>query len=95
MSGDHTVEALESAVDELAERMDADERFVIIVSDANFRRYGISTHEISSTMRKHEEVKAFFLALASFGDEAERIIDSLQPGHGFAPQASELFLYVS
>ena len=41
-------------------------------------------------MNKHDEVKAFFVALASFGDEAERIIDSLQPGHGFAPQPSEL-----
>jgi hypothetical protein len=47
-SGDYTLTATELAIREL-EKEEADEHFVIVVSDANLRRYGISPR----TVRPH------------------------------------------
>jgi len=47
-SGDHTVEAIHEAIKSCAEK-DADEHFVFVVSDANLRRYGISTKTVCPT----------------------------------------------
>ncbi|XP_067848371.1 von Willebrand factor A domain-containing protein 8-like [Heptranchias perlo] len=41
MSGDHTLEGTEHAIQEIA-REEADEHFVIVLSDANLERYGIN-----------------------------------------------------
>jgi hypothetical protein len=38
MSGDHTLEATQKAIGRLGERDDADERYVVVLSDANLDR---------------------------------------------------------
>lgn len=66
-SGDHTVEAIESAVTAVAEG-EADDRFVIILSDANFERYGITADHLKRAMEANPKVKT---ALVAFGEGAE------------------------
>jgi hypothetical protein len=44
-SGDYTLTATELAIRDL-EKEEADEHFVIVVSDANLRRYGISPRTV-------------------------------------------------
>ena len=38
---------------------DSDEKIVIVVSDANFRRYGISAKDLKEAMEKDSTVVAF------------------------------------
>lgn len=46
MSGDYTLEATSLAIDKMAARDDADETFVVVLSDANLDRYGIPPSEL-------------------------------------------------
>lgn len=46
-SGDNTLEALQSAIEEV-DAMPGDGKFVFLLSDANLRRYGISGQLVSS-----------------------------------------------
>jgi len=52
MSGDHTLEAADEAIRDMAKE-DADESFVFIVSDANFERYGIRPQDVFSHSSLH------------------------------------------
>lgn len=45
-SGDNTLEALQSAIEEV-DAMPGDGKFVFLLSDANLRRYGISGKTVS------------------------------------------------
>jgi hypothetical protein len=46
-SGDNTLEALQSAIEEV-DAMPGDGKFVFLLSDANLRRYGISGKTVSA-----------------------------------------------
>ena len=46
-SGDNTLEALQSAIEEV-DSMQGDGKFVFLLSDANLRRYGISAQTVRS-----------------------------------------------
>jgi hypothetical protein len=50
MSGDHTLEAAELAMKRMAAE-EADEKFVFVVSDANFDRYRISPTKVLFALR--------------------------------------------
>ena len=57
-AGDHTLGAIDAAVARVAARAlphaadaDAEERVVVVVSDANFRRYGITPGDLNEAMR--------------------------------------------
>lgn len=51
MSGDHTVEATERAMQRaVQEDEEADQNIVVVVSDANFERYGITPQDIGGIM---------------------------------------------
>lgn len=57
-AGDHTVEAIEAGVEALA--MDAetsDDLFCIVITDANFDRYGIKPEELKRVMNSNPKVK--------------------------------------
>lgn len=70
-SGDHTVEALAMAVRELkAETSEFDERFVILLSDANLDRYGIRPSELRRALQLDESVNAFVVLIGSLGEQA-------------------------
>lgn len=55
-AGDHTLEAIEAAVTEVASA-DADDWFVVTITDANFERYGITSGDLRRVMSGNAKVK--------------------------------------
>ncbi|XP_038658700.1 von Willebrand factor A domain-containing protein 8 [Scyliorhinus canicula] len=82
MSGDHTLEGTEHAVQEIA-REEADERFVIVLSDANLERYGINPERFARALTCNPQVNAFAIFIGSLGDQAERLQQTLPAGRSF------------
>ncbi|TYZ62616.1 hypothetical protein PybrP1_002376 [[Pythium] brassicae (nom. inval.)] len=80
-SGDHTVEAIERAVQHVAE-VDADDLYVFVVSDANLERYNIRPKRLAQKLVADPRVKAHAIFIASFADEATRILRDLPRGRG-------------
>lgn len=79
-AGDFTVEAIANGVVEVA-KYDADDWFVIAVTDANFSRYGITPEELTNAMKRDPKVHT---ALICIGEGAEATwITSRLPGRGF------------
>lgn len=82
MSGDYTLEGTEHAVKELA-REEADEHFVIVLSDANLERYGISPDRFARALTSDPQVNAFAIFIGSLGDQADRLQRTLPAGRSF------------
>ena len=84
LSGDSTLESIEVAVNRVKERGgmtgDSDEKIVIVVSDANFRRYGISAQDLKEAMEKDTSVVVHLILIASLRDEAKDITAKLPAG---------------
>lgn len=81
-SGDNTLEATEHAITTLAEE-DSDESIVVVLSDANLQRYGISPTKLANTLMAQEKVSAYAIFIGGLGDQAERLTKSLPAGRGF------------
>ena len=77
-AGDHTVEATRTAVQKAAKEV-ADERFVIVLSDANFSRYGIKPERFAALMNSDPSVNVFAIFIGSLGDQAKKCV--LVPCH--------------
>lgn len=71
MSGDYTLEGTEHAMQELAKE-EADEHFVVVLSDSNLERYGISPDRFAQVLTSNPQVNAFAVFIGSLGDQAER-----------------------
>mmetsp|Transcript_4967 Transcript_4967/g.15572 ORF Transcript_4967/g.15572 Transcript_4967/m.15572 type:complete len:110 (+) Transcript_4967:1-330(+) len=56
--------------------------FVVVLSDANFRRYRMDPAWWSQALTKDPRVEGHAVMLGSLGDEAERIKASLPAGRG-------------
>ncbi|XP_075055872.1 von Willebrand factor A domain-containing protein 8 isoform X1 [Mixophyes fleayi] len=82
MSGDYTLEATEHAIQEIAKE-DADEYFVIVLSDANLERYGIPPERFAQALTINPQVNAFAIFIGSLGDQAERLQRTLPAGRSF------------
>ncbi|XP_028971690.2 von Willebrand factor A domain-containing protein 8 isoform X4 [Esox lucius] len=82
MSGDYTLEGTEAAIRELA-REDADERFVVVLSDANLERYGITPERFARALTSDPQVNAFAIFIGSLGDQADRLQRTLPAGRSF------------
>ncbi|KAJ8349982.1 hypothetical protein SKAU_G00251120 [Synaphobranchus kaupii] len=82
MSGDYTLEGTEHAVQVLS-REEADEHFVIVLSDANLERYGISPDRFARALTSSPQVNAFAIFIGSLGDQAERLQKTLPAGRSF------------
>ncbi|XP_041128021.1 von Willebrand factor A domain-containing protein 8-like isoform X1 [Polyodon spathula] len=82
MSGDYTLEGTEHAVKEIA-REEADEYFVIVLSDANLERYGISPDRFAQALTCNPQVNAFAVFIGSLGDQAVRLQRTLPAGRSF------------
>ncbi|XP_033638187.1 von Willebrand factor A domain-containing protein 8-like [Asterias rubens] len=82
MSGDHTLEGTKHAIESIAKE-EADERFVIILSDANLDRYGISPKLFGQSLTADDEVNAYALFIGSLGNQADVLVRSLPAGRGF------------
>ncbi|KAK7042195.1 von Willebrand factor A domain-containing protein 8 [Favolaschia claudopus] len=79
-AGDYTVEAIEKGVKDVA-AFDADDWFVIAITDANFGRYMIKPEDLSRAMRRDPKVHTALICIGE-GAEATWIPKSL-PGKGF------------
>lgn len=71
MSGDYTLEGTEASIKELS-REEADEHFVVVLSDANLERYGIQPERFAQVLTSDPQVNAFAIFIGSLGDQAER-----------------------
>lgn len=70
-SGDYTLPATSHAIDSLAKE-DCDEAIVIVLSDANLSRYGISPKKLGEALKRQEpKVQAYTIFIGSLQDEAE------------------------
>ena len=69
LSGDHTLEAARHAVNTIVSE-DADEHFVIVLSDANFDRYGIPPKRFADILTSNDDVNAYVIFIGSLGDQA-------------------------
>ncbi|KAK2460039.1 hypothetical protein APHAL10511_007962 [Amanita phalloides] len=79
-AGDFTVEAIEKSVTEVA-KYDADDWFVIAITDANFQRYGITPDQLTRAMKRDPKVNTALICIGE-GAEAKWVTDRL-PGRGF------------
>ncbi|KDR77148.1 hypothetical protein GALMADRAFT_246376 [Galerina marginata CBS 339.88] len=79
-AGDFTVEAIIKGVNEVA-KYDADDWFVIAITDANFGRYQITPEELTRAMKHNPKVNTALICIGE-GAEASWITKSL-PGRGF------------
>lgn len=69
-SGDHTLQATEYAVDTISKE-ECDEAIVVVLSDANLERYGISPKSLANALTKQEpKVQAYAVFIGSLGEEA-------------------------
>ncbi|XP_075419136.1 von Willebrand factor A domain-containing protein 8 [Tenrec ecaudatus] len=82
MSGDHTLEGTEHAIKEIAKE-EADEYFVIVLSDANLSRYGIHPDRFARILTSNPQVNAFAIFIGSLGDQANRLQRMLPAGRSF------------
>ena len=87
-SGDYTLEAISQAKKDVAHQVDdADEYVVVAISDANLRRYGISTDHLKRVVEEKPEhghdVRTYAIFIASIGSEAEDIRRGLGAGRGY------------
>jgi hypothetical protein len=81
-TGDNTLQATQLAVKEITKEP-ADEYFVVVVSDANFSRYGINPKDFSTIMTKDPNVNVFAIFIGSLGDQAQKLKKSLPGGRTF------------
>ncbi|XP_004759341.1 von Willebrand factor A domain-containing protein 8 isoform X1 [Mustela putorius furo] len=82
MSGDHTLEGTEHAIKEIVKE-EADEYFVIVLSDANLSRYGIHPARFAQILTSNPQVNAFAIFIGSLGDQATRLQRTLPAGRSF------------
>ncbi|GBM19809.1 von Willebrand factor A domain-containing protein 8 [Araneus ventricosus] len=82
MSGDNTLEATGHAIRTITKE-DADEYFVIIMSDANFDRYGISPSSFGKLLTSDPKVNGFAIFIGSLGDQAAMLSKQLPAGRTF------------
>ncbi|KJA23810.1 hypothetical protein HYPSUDRAFT_137004 [Hypholoma sublateritium FD-334 SS-4] len=79
-AGDYTVESIMKGVDEVA-KYDADDWFVIAITDANFGRYQISSEDLTRAMKHNPKVNTALICIGE-GAEASWVTKSL-PGRAF------------
>uniref|UniRef100_A0A2C9MAM2 von Willebrand factor A domain-containing protein 8 n=1 Tax=Biomphalaria glabrata TaxID=6526 RepID=A0A2C9MAM2_BIOGL len=82
VSGDHTLEAAKHHIGAISQE-EADEHFVIMLSDANFDRYGIRPSRFGEILTSNEDVNAFAIFIGSLGDQAIRLNKQLPMGHSY------------
>ena len=71
-TGDHTIEATQTAIRNVA-KTKAENRYVVVLSDANLSRYGIKPSDFSKLMFSDPTVKVYAIFIGSLGDQARRL----------------------
>ena len=75
-SGDHTMEATRTAIEQVTKNM-GDDYFVIVLSDANFSRYGIKSKHFAALMNSDLRVNVYAIFIGSLGDQAKRYVSGI------------------
>jgi hypothetical protein len=84
MSGDHTLSATVLAINELGLTSEQhDESIVIVLSDANFDRYGIRPEYFGKILSRNDNVGAYAIFIGSLGNQADDLIRRLPSGKSF------------
>jgi hypothetical protein len=76
MSGDNTLNAITAAVKDITKN-DADEYFVLLLSDANLHQYNISPAHISEALTSDSRVNANIIFIGNLSDQADRFADAI------------------
>ena len=84
--GDYTIEATRESVRRLAADEEADERFLIVLTDANLDRYGIPVRSLRDSLDLDKSVNTCVIAIGSLGDQAQRMKEGLPAGRSFVVQ---------
>ena len=63
---------------------EAYEHFVFVVSDADLARYGKEPKEWNAILSSEPSVRAYAVLIASNESEADRIVNALDVGKGYA-----------
>lgn len=74
LSGDTTLPAINEAIKHVASQDNADDRFVIILSDANLAQYNILTHQISKALYSDDRVNAYIVFIGGLGDQSDGFV---------------------
>jgi hypothetical protein len=82
MAGDHSMEAARRAI-EAAAAVDADDRYVFLLSDANLGRYDVSPDALGAVLRSDPHVRAYAIFVAE-PQAAKWLAEQLPFGRGFA-----------
>nr|KAJ3422949.1 WD repeat-containing protein 92 [Polyrhizophydium stewartii] len=81
ISGDTTVSAVTTAIKNITKE-DADDYFVLVLSDANLQQYNISPSTIAAALKTDSRVNASMIFIGNLADQADRLAKSL-PGHAY------------
>jgi len=81
-NGDYTLDATQLAIADVIQR-EADDYFVIVLSDANFGRYGLEPETFGKALTTDSRVSGFAIFIASFSDQAENLKAKLPAGRSF------------
>ncbi|KAI9184411.1 hypothetical protein H9P43_003464 [Blastocladiella emersonii ATCC 22665] len=90
-AGDHTLEATQKAVRELAAEAEMyDTSIVIVISDANLRRYDIAPRSVARALTiGGNDVHAAMVLIGTLGREAEELKRALPPGKAFLAETTQ------
>ncbi|KAJ3333644.1 von Willebrand factor A domain-containing protein 8 [Gonapodya sp. JEL0774] len=89
-SGDNTLPATKQAVVDISQE-DADDWVVVVLSDANLRRYGIAPRDFGKVLTSDPKVTCVAVFIGTLEDEAQRLSTELPPGKAFvAMQGSDI-----
>ena len=73
ISGDNTLAATKHGINALAKE-EADEYFVIMLSDANLDVYGIPPERLGNILTMDEKVNAYAIFIGSLGNQAQKYV---------------------
>ncbi|KAI8930150.1 AAA domain-containing protein [Entophlyctis helioformis] len=79
MSGDTTVAAVTSAVKSIV-KDEADDYFVLVLSDANLHQYNIAPATLAAALKADSRVNASMIFIGNVAEQADRLVKGL-PGH--------------
>ncbi|CAI2169627.1 3146_t:CDS:10 [Funneliformis geosporum] len=72
LSGDNTVSATAYAIKDIVKE-EADDYFVVVLSDANIQQYRINPEDISKVLKSDERVTSSIIFIGSLADQAEQL----------------------
>ena len=80
----HALSASVVAINELGMTSENfDENLMVVLSDANFDRYGIRPESFGKILSRNENVNAFDIFIGSLGNQAEALQKRLTAGKSF------------